>query len=391
MPTLFTVLTILNSLLALEVAAYEVLYELQGATGTVYYDYDWENTGDQCAARFGAGWASDQTGYPGCEQNGPTQTDLKTNRIVAMNQTWMEPDKSAWCGKEVKVFKEDGIELVYDEPLVLWDTCAECAVHLKIDFGVGPYILLDSEGCGTTAVNPSGLIVQVVDNQIWAPAPGSDSYSPTSASTLYTGGLYNFPSSGTLSNPWGATISGDAAGDPVVIATADGQGVAPTGRDNEVVSVTATATSGAMGTAMRAATSAGVSSEQNTSPPEATSGFSWSSVPVTSALFASDEESIVSVQTSATTTFATAAVLSVTSVPLDGSSDAVAVQSALSTGPITCTDNEGTEYNAGDHICEGYQLMICANTQSGSSAVNWIVQNTCPSRCLVCDATIICS
>lgn len=35
MPMLFTVLTILNSLLALEVAAYEVLYELQGATGTV--------------------------------------------------------------------------------------------------------------------------------------------------------------------------------------------------------------------------------------------------------------------------------------------------------------------------------------------------------------------
>ncbi|OXG47102.1 hypothetical protein J010_05191 [Cryptococcus neoformans] len=316
MPMLFTVLTILNSLLALEVAAYEVLYELQGATGTVYYDYDWENTGDQCAARFGAGWASDQTGYPGCEQNGPTQTDLKTNRIVAMNQTWMEADKSAWCGKEVKVFKEDGIELVYDEPLVLWDTCAECAVHVKIDFSVGPYILLDSEGCGTTAVNPSGLIVQVVDNQIWAPALGSDSYSPTSASTLYTGGLYNFPSPGTLSNPWGATISGDAAGDPVVIATADGQGVAPTGRDNEVVSITATATSRAMGTATGAATGAGVSSEQNTSPPEATSGFSWSSVPVTSALFASDEESIVSVQTSATATFATAAVLSVTSVPL---------------------------------------------------------------------------
>lgn len=181
---------------------------------------------------------------------------------------------------------------------------------------VGPYILLDSEGCGTTAVNPSGLIVQVVDNQIWAPAPGSDSYSPTSASTLYTGGLYNFPSPGTLSNPWGATISGDAAGDPVVISTADGQGVAPTGRDNEVVSITATATSRAMGTATGAATGAGVSSEQNTSPPEATSGFSWSSVPVTSALFASDEESIVSVQTSATATFATAAVLSVTSVPL---------------------------------------------------------------------------
>lgn len=35
MPTLFTVLTILNSLLALGVEAYEVLYELQGATGTV--------------------------------------------------------------------------------------------------------------------------------------------------------------------------------------------------------------------------------------------------------------------------------------------------------------------------------------------------------------------
>lgn len=55
--------------------------------------------------------------------------------LLAMNQTWMEADKSAWCGKEVKVFKEDGIELVYDEPLVLWDTCGECAVHVKIDFG----------------------------------------------------------------------------------------------------------------------------------------------------------------------------------------------------------------------------------------------------------------
>lgn len=302
-----------------------------------------------------------------------------------MNQTWMEGDKSAWCGKEVKVFKEDGTELVYDEPLVLWDTCAECAIHVKIDFGVGPYVLLDSEDCGTTAMNPTGLTVQVVDNQIWAPAPGSDSYSPTSASTLYTGGLYNFPSSGTLSKPWGATISGDAAGDPVVIATADGQGVAPTGGDIEDVSVTATAT-GLAKSATGAATSAGMSSAKITSQPEATSDLSTSSTPITSAWFASDEVSVTAIITSAA-----AAVLSVTSAALDQTSDVVALQSVSSTESITCTDNEGTGYNAGDHICEGNQLMICANTQSGSSAVNWVVQNTCPSRCLVCDTTIVCN
>lgn len=47
----------------------------------------------------------------------------------------MEVDKSVWCGKEVKVFKEDEIEFVYDELFVFWDICVECVVYVKIDFG----------------------------------------------------------------------------------------------------------------------------------------------------------------------------------------------------------------------------------------------------------------
>ncbi|ODN97964.1 hypothetical protein I350_07601 [Cryptococcus amylolentus CBS 6273] len=220
--TLFTFLSFVSMLgsFTIRLVAGEVLFEMQNVVATVYYDVDWETDGDVCSPRFGAGWAPSQIGTPGCEKNGILQADLGTNRIVAMNQTWMEGDKSAWCGKEVKIFKEDGTELVYDEPLVLWDTCAECAEHVKIDLGVGPSMALDDTVCSSQGTNPSGLKVQVTDNQIWAPAPDENSYSPTSASTLYTGGVFNFPSSGSLSAPWGATISGDDSNLPVVVKTA---------------------------------------------------------------------------------------------------------------------------------------------------------------------------
>ncbi|OXB35198.1 hypothetical protein J007_05074 [Cryptococcus neoformans] len=51
--------------------------------------------------------------------------------------------------------------------------------------------------------NPTGPPIEITDNQMWAPAPGSDSYSPTPASTLYTGGGYNGADpTNTVVPPW---------------------------------------------------------------------------------------------------------------------------------------------------------------------------------------------
>ncbi|OWZ35301.1 hypothetical protein C356_05141 [Cryptococcus neoformans c45] len=53
--------------------------------------------------------------------------------------------------------------------------------------------------------NPTGPPIEITDNQMWAPAPGSDSYSPTPASTLYTGGGYNGADpTNTVVPPWGS-------------------------------------------------------------------------------------------------------------------------------------------------------------------------------------------
>ncbi|TYJ52612.1 hypothetical protein B9479_006782 [Cryptococcus floricola] len=392
---------------------------MQNVVATVYYDVDSETDGDVCAPRFGAGWAPTQIGTPGCEQNGILQADLGTNRIVAMNQTWMEGDKSAWCGKEVKVFKEDGSELVYDEPLVLWDTCAECATHVKIDLGVGPSLALDDTVCSSQGKNPSGLKVQVTDNQIWAPAPDENSYSPTSASTLYTGGVYNFPSSGTLSAPWGATISGDDSNNPVVLKTAGGvqasavawgagasSGVtssaaaAGTGSSALGSSSAAGVTSGAGG-ATSQATAAGAASSASGGASAATAtsaaiaetsvaggsssldlgenrlvaGSSSDAAGTSPAAESSAEEGASSAGGSQTSASAASSVgaenlasassgSTAPTTSVAGSSAAVASATAT-----TCAGDDGEDYNAGDHMCDGTTLKICANNESGSSNV----------------------
>lgn len=51
--------------------------------------------------------------------------------------------------------------------------------------------------------NPTGPPIEITDNQMWAPAPGNDSYSPTPASTLYTGEGYNGADpTNTVVPPW---------------------------------------------------------------------------------------------------------------------------------------------------------------------------------------------
>ncbi|WVQ77867.1 hypothetical protein IAR50_007565 [Cryptococcus sp. DSM 104548] len=444
MLTLFTFsfIALLNSL-ATPVVASEVLFELQNVVATTYYDVDWQTDGDVCAPRFGAGWAPSQIGTPGCEKNGILQADLGTNRIVAMNQTWMEGEKSAWCGKEVKIFSEDGIELVWDEPLVLWDTCAECATHVKIDLGTGPSLVLNDSVCSSQGNNPSGLKVQVMDNQIWAPAPDGNSYSPTSASTLYTGGVYNFPSSGTLSSPWGATISGDANMNPVVIATASGHGgaqataaasgtttgasgatssaaagtgsylmggsSATTGMSSEAqaTSVAATATGSSAGTASAGEASSGVAGTFASVEATATAAASGSSTLnigeefVVGGSSAAEDTSAIAdtsavgassagqTQTSAASVVASTEMSSELATSVTAASTAAA--SAASATSTTCTGDDGETYSAGDHMCDGTTLKICANNESGTSNVAWTDQTQCPSSCSIDCGEITCN
>ncbi|ODO08365.1 hypothetical protein L198_00090 [Cryptococcus wingfieldii CBS 7118] len=419
--TLFTFLSFVSILssFAIRPVAGEVLFEMQNVVATVYYDVDWETNGDVCAPRFGAGWAPSQIGTPGCEQNGILQADLGTNRIVAMNQTWMEGDKSAWCGKEVKIFKEDGSELVYDEPLVLWDTCAECADHVKIDLGVGPSLALDDTVCSLQANNPSGLKVQVTDNQIWAPAPDENSYSPTSASTLYTGGVYNFPSSGSLSAPWGATISGDDSNLPVVVKTAGGAqasaAASGAGASSGVTSSAAAAGTGS--SALGSSSAAGVTSGAGdssvakgaTSKANATGAASSetggaSSATATSAAIAettvaggsssldlggerfvagsssaeSTAESASSAGGAQTSASAASSIGAENLASASSGSTAPTAQGATSSAAVasatttTCAGDDGEDYIAGDHMCDGTTLKICANNESGSSNVDTV-------------------
>nr|XP_031859448.1 uncharacterized protein CI109_005092 [Kwoniella shandongensis]KAA5526520.1 hypothetical protein CI109_005092 [Kwoniella shandongensis] len=418
------------SLAASLVGAEQVLYEVQNAVGTVYY-----NIGDVTCPAYNL---VNQLATSGCEQNGPTQEQLATNRIVAMNQTWMEGDKSAWCGKEVRVYMPDGSQVEFDEPLVLWDTCAECANQVRVDFDVSQYLKIDPVGCETNqereqyqpGINPTGLTVRVMDNQIWAPAPGSDLYSPTSASTLYTGGVYNFPSSGVFSlNPWGTTVSRGTDGKGTVVKVA--AGTTSSGTGDSLASTTGTTGYGSATTtndAVAATTAAtgSISAPTMTTPPSQTTMFatgaqsssfislqqavapepgssasldsssSESSVPSD---VSSDENDQASTSSTSALDSDTPSALSssdairITTTPASDSSDSsdsspptsshiagdMAATAASSTditssasgsdtGSATCSDG-GKTYTAGIHICQGNQLMICGNTKSGSDDV----------------------
>ncbi|OWZ72972.1 hypothetical protein AYX14_01558 [Cryptococcus neoformans] len=69
--------------------------------------------------------------------------------------------------------------------------------------------------------NPTGPPIEITDNQMWAPAPGSGSYSPAPASTLYTGGGYNGADpTNTVVPPWG---SGGSHAPPPCVAESSAQ------------------------------------------------------------------------------------------------------------------------------------------------------------------------
>nr|ODN85825.1 hypothetical protein L203_04706 [Cryptococcus depauperatus CBS 7841] len=190
----------------------KVLHTFKDTKATYYYDYGYQSTGDRCAARGNDVGAL--SSVPHCEMNGPSYADLKTNRIVALNRTLMNGDLSAWCGKQVKVYQNDK-EVDFGYELVAWDVCEAAESAPIIDLSVDAYVKLMPNGdCNSNnGNNPVNLRVEIVDNQIWAPAPGKDSYSPTPAKTLYTGGGFNGVGPiNTAVPPWGKGNDDDEAG-----------------------------------------------------------------------------------------------------------------------------------------------------------------------------------
>ncbi|WVW84304.1 hypothetical protein I302_106338 [Kwoniella bestiolae CBS 10118] len=441
------------------VRGYETLLELQDALGTVYYDGEWHTNGDPCAGtKGGQGWSDTQIGTPGCEQHGPLQASLKTNRIVALNETLMEGDLSAWCGKEVKIFQGEE-EVVFDEPLVLWDTCLECSTSVRVDFGVGPFMKVNPQGCTEQDNNAPGLTVRVVDNQIWEPAQASTSHTPTPASTLYTGGIYNWsPNGGHCTvNPWGAVISGNAAANrnfpPPIWLSPQGGTPVPCGGDAGAAGVTATATAGVgFNTGIVSASEApslaptGVQSVPYTTssvpaatvatgPPTSIPGTEQSSVidgyPVHSASglptgVAANASSATAIPPGGTASTGTGSSAGIpTSIPSALSSIGAgagaslpginAFASAPSGGSVASSASAGSMAGAtaaaaasgqaaqeipgseeadcekGTYSCDGLNLRICGDIQSGTNRIGWIPTGQCPTQCEADCGVIMCN
>ncbi|OCF43015.1 hypothetical protein I317_03105 [Kwoniella heveanensis CBS 569] len=345
------------------------LFVLEDSTATFFYDTDAANS--RCAGRGGGGDGT-LSNVPNCENNGPTIGELNTNRIVALNETLLKGDMNAWCGKEVKIYQE-GQEVVFDEPLVVWGTCGACTTEAKFDLSVDAYLKLMPNGdCfSNNGNNPSGFRLEIVDNQIWEPAPGPDIYSPVPGTKLHTGGGYNGPRpTGTVVPPWkdgpvvgvpgvpGAAVSSSSSVSPVVgpsggninsaSPSTDGQGAEPS---QPYVSVDTNLIANSDG-----------------------SGYNQPSRPVAPAT---------------PTTPVAASIATATATASGDGGSGVGGQAYTSTGPgivniaINNSNNSGIggACTKGQRQCVGTELQVCNYISNDASGLQWTTLNQCPGGC----------
>ncbi|WVQ99758.1 hypothetical protein IAU59_006900 [Kwoniella sp. CBS 9459] len=316
-------------LLVRTAVATEPLFVLEDSKATFFYDTDAANS--RCAGRGGGGDGT-LSNVPNCENNGPTIGELNTNRIVALNETLLKGDMDAWCGKEVKIYQE-GQEVVFDEPLVVWGTCGACSTGSIVDLSVDAYLkLMPGEDCmSNNGNNPEGLRVEIVDNQIWEPAPGSESYSPMPATKLHTGGGYNGPrGTGTVVPPW---------------------------KDGPVTGGAAVAGSPASATAA------------SSQPPKAVS--SAGKTPVISSASAAV----------ATATAGGAGGVGGAGNSASASTRAGVVNLALDNGNSGTGSGQGEACTKGQRQCVGTELQICNYISNDASGLQWTTLSQCPGGC----------
>ncbi|ORX35542.1 hypothetical protein BD324DRAFT_609336 [Kockovaella imperatae] len=185
---LYTTLTLV---LGSQLVAADVLYELDNAKGTVYYDLTNKLCGDLAAGDpFTPDWAETSginNGIPFCEGQGTaTLADIGSNSIVAMNGNMVTANPAEWCGKEVEIFDSNGEQIfIPDGPFFIWDACAACSSASIIDLSALAFTTIKGGTCAGN--NPEGLTVKVLDKNImnWTGmgSAGSDSDSGESAAS----------------------------------------------------------------------------------------------------------------------------------------------------------------------------------------------------------------
>ncbi|CAD6586453.1 MAG: hypothetical protein TREMPRED_004430 [Tremellales sp. Tagirdzhanova-0007] len=203
---LITSMTFVSGLVAPVVRDSDVLFELDSAKATFYYDL----TNSLCDYADGgpapANWAVTSginTGHTYCEYhatNPKTMADLGTNRIVAIIQSMVWGDPSEW----VIIFDSTGTQVQFSEgSFILWDSCQACMSAGIIDLSAKAYDQINGGTCGGTG--PTGLKVQILNNNIWAPITASggdgDGSSSTSATPAAT------PQAVNTASPAGSAIS----------------------------------------------------------------------------------------------------------------------------------------------------------------------------------------
>ncbi|KAK6909909.1 hypothetical protein L486_00439 [Kwoniella mangroviensis CBS 10435] len=144
---------------------------------TFYYDIgDKGGCGKAAGDPVPAGWADSSginAGTTYCEQQrGMSLNQIGTNRIVAFDQDKVWADPAQWCGREVKVYGPDGIELIMpDGPFYIWDSCQNCAGGGKI-LDVSGEAFVKSKGGTCGGNNPTGFRYNVMDNYVVDPSVG---------------------------------------------------------------------------------------------------------------------------------------------------------------------------------------------------------------------------
>ncbi|WWC94370.1 hypothetical protein V866_001212 [Kwoniella sp. B9012] len=408
-------------------------FTIDSSAATVYYDLKGGNT---CSNIFGENWSvvTGMTGpeatAPACEwTRGKSLTELDLVTPIAMNNLLIDNDLLNWCGRIVNVYKADGTPYVMDSgPFFIWDGCENCGKDDIIDMsaeaiiGLQDQIPQSNSGCD----NPRGLRVEVTNDYYWKlqyggnvvenpteADKGSGTFAgpiPTAVTTTGVGSIdWNNPtatqaqsrqvSSATaaiLTTSPGAGVSSLAS--VAVSHSQTGAGNVPTGLPTSIPqgisSSVPSSSSGGM-------PSPGVSISQSATT-EVRSSIGSTAIPSAQSSSASgvvggattSNGSLPGVNAFASDTGVPLVPTSAQSAPVASSSsvaNGIAGPSASGQLGMEIPGSEEAGCEKGTYSCNGLQLRICGDIQSGSSKIGWIPTGQCPTQCEADCGVIMCN
>lgn len=170
--------------------AQNVLWTLDGAYATYYYDNFASTNGDPCHE----GSDGIKSGTTMCQwymskEQAPLISSLGTNRFVAVNRNFLAANM--WlCGKKVRITQPDGT--VYDNSegdLFVWDGCQAAETKSIVDLSATTFAAISGDSSCSMGTYPppasagfTGLKVEILDDYVWKP-PCDDSWSTGNAAS----------------------------------------------------------------------------------------------------------------------------------------------------------------------------------------------------------------